>query len=140
MTPNPKNTPKIFYVYAWLRTADDEHGPEGWPYYIGKGKGNRAYAWHAKIGFPPQFEHVVILQHNLSENDAFNSETRLIEFYGRIDLGTGILRNGSKGGCGGSQSEESRRKISEAVKENAWKKRIRRKRMLVVPFREGYKR
>lgn len=76
-----------YYTYLWLR--DD-----GTPYYVGKGKGDRAF----RKGSPPVDR--IILQEWPSEEDAFAAERFLIAFYGRKDNGTGILRNLSDGGEG----------------------------------------
>ena len=83
-----------YYVYAYLR--DDNS-----PYYVGKGQGKRA--WNKCKGeiFPPKNKSLVkIMAHRLTEHEAFLLETKLISQYGRIDLGTGILRNKSDGGEG----------------------------------------
>lgn len=52
-----------------------------------------------------------------SEKDAFDEEIRLIAYYGRRDLGTGILTNMSPGGEGNVEwSKESRQKLSVSKK------------------------
>jgi hypothetical protein len=84
----------IYYTYAYLRE-------DGTPYYIGKGKKKRAYdAMHKPVGKPPK-ERIVILKKNLTESEAFKHEIYMIDLFGRIDNGTGILRNKSDGGEGG---------------------------------------
>lgn len=89
-----------YYTYAYLRE-------DGTPYYIGKGKGNRAYVKHwrskSKGGYftPPEKDKILILKNNLTEEEAYKHEIYMISIIGRKDLGTGILRNMSDGGKGG---------------------------------------
>ena len=86
-----------YYVYAYLRQSDDS------PYYIGKGKGSRAWSKnHGRISVPNDKSKIIILHENLSEEDAHLIEQELIEKFGRKDLGTGILLNLTNGGEGAS--------------------------------------
>lgn len=113
------NTPPEFYVYAYLRT-------DGTPYYIGKGKGQRAWRSHHKIvnkrfsGIAlPDTNRIVIMEAGLTEIGSLALERRYIRWFGRKDNNTGILRNRTDGGEGGNgivTSEETRRKKSEANK------------------------
>jgi hypothetical protein len=84
----------MFYTYVWLRE-------NGTPYYIGKGHGNRAFVRHhtrhGRVYSAPPKERIVIYPAE-SEVDAFETEIALIWYYGRKDLGTGILRNMADGG------------------------------------------
>lgn len=95
-----------FYVYAYYR--DD-----GTPYYIGKGKDNRAWkkGKHDAISKPVDPSKIKLLHENLTEQQAISKEIELIAYYGRKDIGTGILRNRTDGGEGVSgyvHSEEVR--------------------------------
>jgi len=102
-----------FYVYAYLRKSDNS------PYYIGKGKGSRAWDKNHSVVIPKDESRISIIAENLSESDAFNLEIKLISEFGRKDLGTGILRNMTNGGEGCSGrilSEELRSKISNTLK------------------------
>jgi hypothetical protein len=102
------NPPSGFYVYAYLRS-------DGTPYYIGKGKGTRAWSKIHSVNLPNNKENIVILEQNLTEKNAFLVEMHHISLYGRKDVGTGILRNRTNGGDGPSGkmiSEETRQKMS----------------------------
>lgn len=132
----------MFYVY--LHT----HHDAGYPvvFYVGKGQGKRAWRrdsrskmWHnvvAKHGCD-----VVIHSEGLTEEQAFELETRLIQNIGRRDLGTGPLVNLSNGGQGGkngnldsiARSAEGQRKswsekgeMRKAALREAWKTRKNR--------------
>jgi hypothetical protein len=101
--------PNGFYTYAYLRE-------DRTPYYIGKGKSNRAYCRSKKCIKPPKDKlRILILKQNLTEEEAFGHEKYMIAVFGRKDLGTGILHNKTDGGEGSSNpSVETRKKMSES--------------------------
>jgi len=107
-----------YYVYQYNRQ-------DGTPYYIGKGKGKRAWFKHRRVKPPTDPSKIIIVSKDCTEQEAYQIEEYLIAYYGRIDKGTGILRNMTDGGDAppswkgkkrGPWSEEHRRKNSEAKK------------------------
>jgi hypothetical protein len=92
--------PLRFCVYAYLREHDSKTGLKGTVYYIGKGDEKRPYANHGKTPKPKNKTNIIIMENNLSEIGAFALERRYIGWYGRKDLGTGILINLTDGGEG----------------------------------------
>jgi hypothetical protein len=101
----------VFYTYAYLRE-------DGTPYYIGKGKGKRAYHPHNRHAKCPPPERILFLKKNLTEEEAIKHEIYLIAVLGRKDLGKGILHNFTDGGEGASgliRTEEWKKAHSERM-------------------------
>ena len=96
-----------FYTYAYLRE-------DGTPYYIGKGRGKRAFQKHRKnLPVPPE-NRLLLLKTRLTEKEAFKHEIYMIAVFGRKNIGTGILWNFTDGGQGASGrgwTEEERDKL-----------------------------
>jgi hypothetical protein len=86
---------ETFYTYLWLRE-------DGTPYYVGKGKGKRGFISAGHSYHRPKDSTRIITQEWPSESDAFVAEKFLISYYGRMDLGTGLLANRTDGGDGTS--------------------------------------
>jgi hypothetical protein len=103
----------MFYVYQYLRE-------DGTPYYVGKGKGNRAWNRnkHERIRRPLKDDRIIIVKDNLTEQEAHNLEINLIAKFGRKDIGTGILRNLTNGGEGGSGRKNSPEHIAAMARAN----------------------
>jgi len=122
-----------YYVYLHIKADTGE------PFYIGKGKKYRAYTdskrsqiWNNyknKYGFD-----VILLEKNLTEEEAFKKEIYWINRIGRLKLNNGLLINLTDGGEGSSGripwnkglkdifSEQVRKKISETHKGNTYKR------------------
>ena len=99
-----------YYVYVYLR--DDNT-----PYYVGKGKNNRAYSKKHRVEVPDKSK-IIILNENMSEREALDMEVELISKYGRIDINSGCLENKTNGGDGISgwvPTEENKKNISKAT-------------------------
>ena len=119
LTPLPQKSPNLFmttqyndyYTYAYLRE-------DRTPYYIGKGRGKRAYDKQRTIKPPADKSRILFLKKNLTEAEAFKHEIYMIFVLGRKDLGTGILRNLSNGGEGPSgavRNEVQKKGMSERM-------------------------
>jgi hypothetical protein len=115
----PDNS-RRYYVYAYLRGVNSANGAKHSPYYMGKGSGGRILSNQGRpVNKPRDKSLIVYIQEGLTEQEAFALESYCIDLYGRLDLGTGCLRNKSNGGEGASgviKSEATRQKISCAHK------------------------
>lgn len=104
-----------FYTYIHIRVDD------GMVFYVGKGKGNRAYSdkgrnkrWCRtanKHGWSS-----VICAYWYSEFDAFEHEKSLILYYKQLNHPLCNMTDGGDGASGISPSEETRAKLSAALK------------------------
>jgi hypothetical protein len=113
-----------YYTYVYLRE-------DGTPYYIGKGKGKRAYnKSKGEVRPPKDKSKIIFLKQNLTEEEAFKHEVYMIAVFGRKDLGTGILHNKTNGGDGTSgwvPTEEWKKKLSEVNKGKLYSEEYKKK-------------
>ena len=84
-----------FYTYLWLRE-------DGTPYYVGKGKDYRGFKSNGHAVPRPVDTRRILIQEFPTEADSLVAEIFLISYYGRLDVGTGCLRNRTGGGDGSS--------------------------------------
>ena len=103
----------IYYVYAYIRK-------NGTPYYIGKGKGNRAFNKRHSVSLPTK-DRIVFLETNLSNVGACALERRYIRWFGKKTEG-GILRNIADGGEGNSAPRSEEWKKNHGLKIKGKKK------------------
>ena len=98
---------KGYYVYTYL----DENAE---PYYVGMGCKNRVVARHLYVTVPT-FDKIIV-EDNLTQQQAWDREIELIALYGREHLNTGPLKNLTEGGPTGKSgwvhSEQTRKQIS----------------------------
>jgi len=80
----------MFYTYIY-------YDQQNLPYYVGKGCKSRVFHKHVYVSVPIKSK--ILIQYWESEKDAFEMEEWWISFWGRKDLGTGILDNRTSGGA-----------------------------------------
>lgn len=100
-----------FYVYQYVRL-------DGTPYYIGKGSRDRHSHRCHSVHVPSDKSRIVIISKDMTEADAFQAEVFLIFMYGRVDRGTGCLRNltdGGEGVSGYKPTDEALAKLRAAM-------------------------
>lgn len=97
-----------YYTYTYLRL-------DGTPYYIGRGKGDRAQDKTHRVAVPPP-ERILFLKRGMTYEGATKHEIYMISIFGRKDKNTGILRNLTDGGEGrrGPKPVEEVEKIRKA--------------------------
>jgi hypothetical protein len=109
-----------YYTYAYF----DENNI---PYYIGKGKGNRAWDKNHSVRVPTN-DKIILLKKNLSENEAYRHEVYIISILGRKNKKTGILENKTDGGDAPpvfvSHTEETKQKMRNRKHSEETKKKI----------------
>ncbi len=104
-----------FYVYQYLRES-------GLPYYVGKGSNKRAWRKGKNEFKPPNdLSRIDIIIEGVTEETAFRIEKQLIQWWGRKDLGTGILSNRTDGGEGSANFSEATR---QKLRDNGYKHTI----------------
>lgn len=132
----------------YLRSRNTKNGPAHSPYYIGKGRGNRFKHSGKDSRIKPLKDNsnVRFIQENLSNDDAILWEAFWIAEFGRIDLGTGCLRNltgGGEGTEGRIQTESTKSLISEkkkgAVFDEKHRSRISDSKKGKAPWNKGRK-
>ena len=97
------------FTYAYLRE-------DGTPFYIGRGKGRRAFQTSHNVKVPPR-ERVLFLKTGLTFAESIDHERYMIAVFGRKDNGTGILRNltdGGEGMEGWVVTEETRNRMRQS--------------------------
>ena len=105
-----------FYVYHHINKSTGE------VFYVGKGKNKRAYSkkarsefWHNVVN--KHGYEVLIVEENITDEQACEREVYWINHFGRKDIGTGILVNHTDGGDGVTGyifTEEDKQRMSEA--------------------------
>jgi hypothetical protein len=105
-----------YYVYYYLRSVNSVNGKKGTPYYVGKGRRDRINDRHT-VHLPVDHHNRIRIAEGLTNETACLLERLHIRLWGRLDKGTGCLRNLTDGGEGA----EGRIKSPETIKKNSQK-------------------
>ena len=131
-----QNLPQGFYVYAYIRSKDSKTAKAGTPYYIGKGSGTRASDRHS-CPVPKDHRNIIIMEQRLTDTGSLAIERRMIKWYGRVDNGSGVLRNRTDGGDGSSGlvvSEITRKKHKNSI--NSLEIKIKHRNAMIVLYQD----
>lgn len=113
----PAILPQGFYVYTHHRESTGEI------FYVGKGNGKRAWdatgrSRHWRSILKAHGVLVSILNDQLTEAESFNLEKKTIAYWGRKDLGLGLLINltdGGEGASGYKQKEDEKLRRTASI-------------------------
>lgn len=110
-----------YYVYMVLRkeASSNRDAPAGSPVYVGISKNEKRFNLLERNGLKFEGCQIHKLAEDLTKDEAVAMEIELISEFGRIDLGTGILRNLTDGGDGAHNvviSSATKAKMSAAKK------------------------
>jgi hypothetical protein len=112
-----------YYIYYYIREKSSNVSEAGSPFYVGMGKGNRINRkGRGEVPLPKPYLRIKIVE-NLTIEQAKKLEILHIKIWGRIDQGTGILRNKTSGGDGTfgrvmSSEERDRRSVIQKEVQN----------------------
>ena len=110
----------VYYVYYYLRPRDSHVAKAGTPYYVGKGKGSRCTDKHKNVKVPDDPDRIIKVAENLTNKQAQKMEILHITIHGRVDIGTGILRNRTRGGDGCVEPSAQSRQLMGHAKGLKW--------------------
>ena len=115
-----------YYVYGYFRSKGSKNGNAFMPYYIGVGYNDQRFSRQYMVGMPTNEEMNIILYKGFTRTEAFEHQKLLIKHFGRLDLGTGCLRNTSGGGF------TSGKNLSKEISKKLWSKKIVKSAKMVV--------
>jgi hypothetical protein len=110
---------KQFYVYIHKK-------PDGTPFYVGKGTGNRAYQfskrtqWHKNIVAKYRKENIIVQIINcINESQAFDLEKIYIKQFKMDGIQLVNLTDGGEGSSGYKPTEETKKKLKKTPEQRA---------------------